>query len=922
METSKRARQRLEPFLIGGQEISPGEWDMRCPLHDDKKRSARVNFDKGVWKCFAGCGHGSLTGLLKRLGSSPQADPQPKTKQSKAPAVTQEQVDRWHLNLINDEHATEYLWSERGISEQIITEYLLGFDRASQAFTIPVYLQNGDLFNVRKYRPNAPSDRKIWWASKKEPGITVPLYPEHVLEDTDWVVITEGEMDALIANQFDFPAVSGTAGAGTWHVEWSERFKDKRVFIVYDRDSPGERGAKMVAEHLEPFASAIWIVKIPIRKKGADVTDYFVKYPHSHEDFNELLRKSRPFQKRIADPMNEEERKVSVMESFDSQNIGHAQGMDVLILGKTKEMYALPKVVTSVCTMDAGPRCKFCPMLGRRGKHNYEISPSSQTILTMMDSSISVRNEALRQHVGAVKCDRIQHEVKSHQTIEQLFVRPSWDEHSGDFTPRKIISVGKHNTMPSQVVHVVGTTHPDPKRQVNEFMAWEVREAENAIDEFRVTPDIVKSLRQFRPRGDQTPLQKMGDIALDLEQHVTRIYGRLDLHMAVDVVFHSLISFPFQGKLERRGWLDALVIGDTRTGKSEVAQRVLEHYRTGQFVNCEAATFAGVIGGLQQMADRQWAVTWGVVPMSDRRLVVLDEASGLSQEEIQKMSDVRSRGVIKMAKIQADQAWARTRLLWLSNPRNESMDRYMYGVQAIQPLIGNREDIARFDFAMALTTREVDMDQIYQAPSRRTPKYASEDCHMRVIWAWSRAAEDVEWEPGAERLVLKGAEWLGEQYVADPPLLQAANAHVKTARIAAALAAATFSTDSTGRFVIIKKQHVKDAVRFIHHIYSKDTFGYHRMSDKARDQRKRAAANAQRAKSYLLENRMLVEFLQGVEGQFRRDLIEQMVNVSREEANGIVNRLFAWGLVSPNGYAIKMNPALHELLREMEEEGI
>jgi hypothetical protein len=76
------------------------------------------------------------------------------------------------------------------------------------------------------------------------------------------------------------------------------------------------------------------------------------------------------------------------------------------------------------------------------------------------------------------------------------------------------------------------------------------------------------------------------------------------------------------------------------------------------------------------------------------------------------------------------------------------------------------------------------------------------------------------------------------------------------------------------------------------------------------------------AKSYLLENRMLIEFLQGVEGQFRRDMIEQMVNVSREEANGIVNKLFVWGLVSPNGYAVKLNPALHTLLREIEEEGL
>jgi len=250
------------------------------------------------------------------------------------------------------------------------------------------------------------------------------------------------------------------------------------------------------------------------------------------------------------------------------------------------------------------------------------------------------------------------------------------------------------------------------------------------------------------------------------------------------------------------------------------------------------------------------------------------------------------------------------------------MDRYTYGIQAIPPLIGNREDIARFDFAMALTNADVQMKEIYKTPSRGTSRYTSEDCQLRVLWAWSRTANHVEWDIGAEKDVLRAAEWLGEQYVSDPPLLQAANAHVKVARLSVAVATSLFSSDSIGEKVMVRREHVHAATRFLHHLYQKETFGYFKMSERNRDQRRRAYANMDRAKSYLLENRMLIEFLQGVEGQFRRDLIEQMVNVTREEANAIVNRLFAWGLVSPNGYAVKMNPALHALLREMEDEAL
>jgi 5S rRNA maturation endonuclease (ribonuclease M5) len=911
----------LEPFLVGSERPG-GDWDMKCPLHKDNKRSGRVNFQKNVWVCFAGCGKGNLSGLLRRMRAQSPQPPSGKVRKQnvggQSASIPMSQAERWHRALLADRHAMEYLWRVRAVDEESMRQFGIGYDRARQAFTIPVFNDNGQLFNVRKYRPNAGGDKKIWWAVPSG-GATIPLFGMNVIADSTWVVVCEGEMDAILANQYGFPAVSGTAGASTWHLSWSEQLRDRDIIICYDRDHSGEVGARKVAESLEHYARSIYIATIPLNKKGADVSDFFMEGGTS-EGFRHVLKRAKPFQKRITDPMSMEPFKVSVMDSFDSQNIGRALSMDVLISGRSKEPYSLPKVVTSTCTMDAGNQCSICPMRAAGGRMNYEIQPSSPTLLEMLESNKTAQQDALRQYIKAAKCNRLEHEVKSYQTVEQLYVRPSWDEESGDFTPRLVNSVGKHNTMPSQVVTVTGTTWPDPKEQKNELLAWNVQETENAIDEFRVTPEIVSRLKVFQPKGRQSPLQKLVEVAKDYEQHVTRIYGRLDLHVAVMLVYHSVITFPFQDKVERRGWLDALVVGDTRTGKSEVSQRLLEQYRLGQFVNCEAATFAGIVGGLQQMADRQWAVTWGIIPMSDRRLVVLDEASGLSFENIQAMSDVRSRGFVRLQKIQAEQAWARTRLLWLSNPRDSSMERYTYGIQAIEPLIGNREDIARFDFAMALTQHDVSMEDIYQVPSRDEPQYSAEDAQTLVMWAWSRQAEDIRWEFGAEDDVFTAAGWLGQEYVGDPPLLQAANAHVKVARIAVAMAAATFSTDRTGKHIVVKRAHVVSALKFLHSLYKKETFGYHRLSERMHDQAERAEESIDDAQRWLLENRMMIDFLQQVEGQFRREMVEQMLNVSREEANALVQKMFYWGLVSPNGYAVKMTPALHSLLRHIEQE--
>jgi hypothetical protein len=933
--SKKKAMLKLDPYLVSGP-IEGGDYDARCPLHEDRKRSMRVNFEKWQWICFAGCGSGSLTGLLRRMdaedsdnGEGRDSSPKPKRtkgRPSGSKVVTAEDVEGWHQELLGNLPLREFLWAKRDVRDGSILRFKLGWDRASQAFTIPIYLADGSLYNVRKYRPNAPADKKIWWAVPKDPSTIVPMFPEDVIEDSSAVVLAEGEMDAIVANQYGFPTVTGTAGAGSWSVSWSERFRGKQVFICFDRDRTGERSARQVAQHLEPFASKVYIVKLPYRfveKGGKDISDFFLD-GKDEDDFKKVLRSALPQDRKTFDPTDTEASRVSVMDSFDSSNVGRPMEMDVLVSGRTRDPFSIPKLVTSSCTMDAGPKCKFCPMLSKGGEYTHEVPPWSPAVLQMVGHSSREQGEALRKVIAAMKCDRLRHDVQSFQTVETLFVRPSWDEDNSDFTPRRIYSVGRHNTMPSQVVNVRGTTWPDPDQQRNQFLAWEVADAESAIDEFKLTPEVIRDLQVFQPDEGQTPLSKLREVAEDYTEHVTRIYGRRDLHVAIMLVYHSVLSFPLLGKVEPRGWLDALIIGDTRTGKSEAARRIANHYRLGKVINCEAASFAGIIGGLQQIgAGKEWSVTWGAVPMNDRRLVVLDEASGLSFDDIQSMSDARSSGYVLLQKIQSEQAWARTRLLWLSNPRSESMEAYTYGVQAIPPLIGNREDVARFDFAMALTSGDVSLAKIQRLPSGGEPEFDADLAHALVLWSWSRSPEDVEWVGEAENDVLRASTWLSERYVADPPLLQSANARYKVARIAVAIAAATFSTDSAGRKLLVTRAHVADALRFLHGTYRKDIFGYYRMSTRRTTQRARAIERADEAKRWLEENPNVSALLRRVEGgQFRRDMLEQIANMDRPEANAAINKLFDFGLVYPNGQYVKMEPMLHQLIREIDEEEV
>jgi hypothetical protein len=91
------------------------------------------------------------------------------------------------------------------------------------------------------------------------------------------------------------------------------------------------------------------------------------------------------------------------------------------------------------------------------------------------------------------------------------------------------------------------------------------------------------------------------------------------MQVAYDLVWHSVISFYFNGAFVRRGWAEAMVMGDSGQGKTEMFLGMLGHYRLGERVQGEQTSSAGLIGGLEKMGDT-WLLSWGRIPLNDKRL--------------------------------------------------------------------------------------------------------------------------------------------------------------------------------------------------------------------------------------------------------------------------------------------------------------
>lgn len=925
----------LAPFLESTGPNNKGEWGLYCPLHEDNKRSASINFDKDRWFCH-GCGKKGTVRTLLRVMGQPNGIVntfQPNrsnggtyTRNDEVDALTEGMVAGWHSALLSRADLIEQLEESKGLNLDTLKRFELGWNDDLEAFTIPVRDAEGDCINCRFYQFDVPDERRKIWSVK---GRGSPaLYPYTSLEH-EAIIVVEGEWDALLTIQQGFNAVTRTASADTWRDEWNSLFRGKLVYVCHDMDVKGQAGNAKVAESLKRVAEELFVIHLPYEitsKHGKDLSDYWLE-GYSPDDFVGLLDDAE--QVPMEGPIDQEYEAaepidLSVVDTYDAANAGQPQRLRVTITGKQQSTFLLPKTVQFSCGQEAGVKCALCPMneQGYNGEHETEVNAGDQDLLEMAGATSKDVNDLLRKRLGAQRCNFLRIGRSEEQTMELLYVRPEVDTtqvsyDAGDYAWRKVYNVGTHTTQPNNTVEFLGTTMPHPKDQTNAFLSWKSRSTETSIDKFEMTEDKLAAFEVFRANG-RGPLRKCIEIARELEGHVTHIYGRTPMHVLMDLAYHSLLGFEFGGVMERKGWLDVLILGDTRTGKSEAAAALLRHYGAGEVISCESASFAGVVGGLEQHAGREWVVKWGAIPINDRRLVVLDEVSGLSHEEIARMSSIRSSGEAQLTKIHAERTYARTRLIWLSNPRRGRMAGFTYGVQAIPELIGNPEDVARFDLAMTVAADEVTPEEINREHVTADRQiYHGWLCHELLMWAWSRKPHQVQWMPGAQELVYDAAVGLGRSYVETPPLVQAANVRVKLARVAVALAARTFSTYD-GENVYVNHEHVDDAVKFLTILYGQHGFGYFALSEEALEDAATAEANLGEAKLYLEDHIGLAKFLRSM-GHFRSQDLQDMMNMSNAQASATITTLWNLRMISRDKADIRIVPVMHRILREVKE---
>ena len=828
-----------------------GEVAILCPFHADKSPSCHFNVQTKQYHC-KGCGAGgSAVDLLARVAgiSRPQAVAELASTLGvfDDKAIAAHVVEEFHAALLVNAQALQALQVRKGLDAQDVATWRLGWDAEAKRLVIPVRDEHGAVVNLRKYDLLKLNDPKHKYLNLKGHA-EVRLWPLDALaEPHAEVVLTEGELKMISLRRRGFNAVTPTGGAAVWKDQFTPRFKQQRVVLCYDVDATGVARALQLARRLATVADEVKVVRLPLdvgKHPHGGVEDYFAADGYTAQDFRNLIT-STPVWQPDATPareVDEREYDVDLGSASKAQYFDRRVVTPVLVSAKDTAPYIVPAKLHVNC-----PRgmeiCAVCPvnlaMESPDGKFEVVWRADDPELLDLIEVDKPKQARRIADLIGIPGgpngCRVHELVVAESHNLEEVRLEPQIERH-GDAPSGAEQAVARayvvgHGTQANSTYRMKARATVDPRDQHATLLVYEAVPHVDNLSTFAPTEPDLQALVLFQPSawtvdGIET---KLNELYADLESNVTRIFQRRDMHAMFDLVWHSALYVTLDGE-PRKGWVDALVLGDSGQGKSETAQRLLRHYGLGEWVDMKGATEAGLKGGLQEQAKRWW-VSWGAVPKADRRGLVLDEAKGATTQALQSLTSMRSSGIAELVKIERRRAYARTRLLWVTNPRPaRSVETYSYGVLAIKELFGSLEDVRRLDAAMIVASNEVPTGLINAALRDVTPRAAhvhtAELCRRLILWAWSRTAAQVNLEPDAYETCLDMAAAHAKKYSAEIPLVEPADHRMKLARLAAAMAARTFSCTDDGYGVIVRKCHVEWVGKFLDRCYSSRFMGY------------------------------------------------------------------------------------------------
>lgn len=792
--------------------------------YKESRPSAHVNTEKKVFHCKV-CGTGySETQFIQKILGCNYID----SKRIQNCFNNDEDVTMWEQATSLTQQSKQRAM-DLGISEEVIEELKLKTPTGSaDIIAFPVFMYN-HLVDVRCYDPgNTP---KIKSRAHCPSGLLIPFDIWKETPKNKVTILCAGEKDMAIARTKGFNAITLTGGERALS-KTPELFRDRIVAICYDNDDTGHTGAEKLANQLSeytPYVKVVTKFHEVCTEKGEDLTDYFMKYNKTKQDLIACIEATPYYVPKTTDEINRHPI-VTLLEASKANNIGKVLRANIQVVAASDTTFTVPSAIVGEKirltgekdTMYAG-ECK-----------EWELNEDTcQDILHLMDNNFKedIINKNIREllHIRQTeRCVNIKPLTKA--TVFKVYITDLFETNDTDSIPMEYIAYCINHKLESGKKYLATfklVPHPYKGQQLT-MIITSVIQANDSVSNFVLDEDNITNLKKYKTYMDakQTVAERV-EYLTESVKGMLGYNGNNVLIQAIDLAYNTPLQFNFGSFKNIRGYLDTLVIGESRVGKSSTANVLRQTYGLGVFASLagNAATIPGLVGGSNKTANG-FQTRAGIIPQNHKGLIIFEEIGKSNTNVLKELTDIRSSNEVRITRVSGTITLpAMVRMISLTNVKSHngnirSIASYPHGFSILTELVETAEDIARYDLIVILSDKgntEVDPFWEPQEP-------LSEELYKTHIrWVWSRTPEQIIINKETGLYILEQANNLNKEYPCHIKLF-GTECWKKLSRLAIAVAAYTMSTNDTLENIIVTKECVDFAVQFFKTLYDNETF--------------------------------------------------------------------------------------------------
>jgi hypothetical protein len=806
------------------------------------------------------------------------------------PSINDEYVNA----LIANQELKDYLKKTRNIKEEHILKYRLGYN--GQGYTFPMFDINGGLVNIKAYNPFT-KDTRYKWIFPFPGNASLPSPASNFMNNK--LYIMEGEPDCYCAIAFGLGAVTLGSAVNIdvnkiFGKEVAKQlFTGKEIVIVTDADEPGMKASKSIAASLYEYAKQIKIIdlnKSDINPYGLNpevMKDVDGKQKRAQKDFTDFMQLNgfndnalkfflelEVNTKVYSENINRKEKqifKVTLQEARLSRYYSDDGMIELDLIASVGDVdcssFKYPHTVEARCKCMSDDNlceaiCSHCsipnkPHFGQvdymtftfEKEHNskdpFSIRIKEHDILGLIETTDDKKNLQKKRLLKiSERCNDVVLTDKGVNGLIRVRLVRDIAETSDESATRD--AGASEIDMEAYMLEKDIYPNKSYRFKAVQTTAWNGQHAvlfcysaepiSTSIDTFVMNEDANDLLQVFKQKSGETIYDALHR-RYDVFSNASGINDREDLFFLNDLVYFSPIEIDNKTILPaiKRGWVEVLIAGQSRCGKTVVSKFMHNHYKIGEFIGgSNAVSRTGLIGSIEYYKKKP-TIKWGKFPMNDCGVVVIDELSIISEEDFDNLTYLRSEGLAEIVKQKYGVMKARVRKIMLSNKRTYKNADYSSenasegGIGMLKRLCCKDHILARFDIAYIVASDDVEsFSSTYEQMSTEFTEY---QCQNLIKWAYSRKPSDVVFEDGFEDALNIAQERMLEKFHKSTQLVNQ-EMRAKLARLSISLATILYSTlpnDYTK--IYVKNEYVVYMMKYLTNIYCNKNMYLDRFSD-------------------------------------------------------------------------------------------